>query len=216
MGARAEEAEGAGHRRADTRRWLPRRRRLQRLPGISGAILDIADRMSDEVDVIVSGHTHRAYNCMIDKKLVTSAAAFGRLITAIDLTNRQAQRRGRLKNRAQRRRHPRRAEGSGADRHHRALPSFLRDGRKQGCRYDRARRDAHAESRRRVGSGRHHRRRRARGGRGRITGRRRGVHEPRRHSRRFVPQRRKRASTRSLTPKRRACCHFETGSSCRR
>jgi 5'-nucleotidase len=54
-------------------------------PEISGAILDIADRMSDDVDVIVSGHTHRAYNCVIDKKLVTSAAAFGRLITAIDL-----------------------------------------------------------------------------------------------------------------------------------
>jgi 5'-nucleotidase len=54
-------------------------------PEISGAILDIADRISDDVDVIVSGHTHRAYNCVIDKKLVTSAAAFGRLITAIDL-----------------------------------------------------------------------------------------------------------------------------------
>ena len=55
-------------------------------PGVSGAILDIAERMSDEVDVIVSGHTHRAYNCVIDNKIVTSAAAFGRLITAIDLT----------------------------------------------------------------------------------------------------------------------------------
>jgi 5'-nucleotidase len=42
--------------------------------------------MSDEVDVIVSGHTHRAYVCTIDKKLVTSASAFGRAITAIDLT----------------------------------------------------------------------------------------------------------------------------------
>ena len=42
--------------------------------------------MSDDIDVIVSGHTHRGYNCIIDKKVVTSAAAFGRLITAIDLT----------------------------------------------------------------------------------------------------------------------------------
>jgi len=55
-------------------------------PGISGAILNIAKRVSDDIDVIVSGHTHRGYNCVIDKKLVTSAAAFGRLITAIDLT----------------------------------------------------------------------------------------------------------------------------------
>jgi 5'-nucleotidase len=55
-------------------------------PGISGAIVEIADRIKDDVDVIVSGHTHRAYNCMLGKKLVTSAASFGRLITAIDLT----------------------------------------------------------------------------------------------------------------------------------
>jgi 5'-nucleotidase len=41
--------------------------------------------MSDDIDVIVSAHTHRPYICTIDKKLVTSAAAFGRVITAIDL-----------------------------------------------------------------------------------------------------------------------------------
>jgi len=54
-------------------------------PGVSGAILEIAARMKDDVDVIVSGHTHQAYNCTLDKKLVTSAASFGRLITSIDL-----------------------------------------------------------------------------------------------------------------------------------
>jgi 5'-nucleotidase len=54
--------------------------------GISGPIVDIANRMSDEIDVIVSGHTNGAYTCVIDGKLVTSASAFGRLITAIDLT----------------------------------------------------------------------------------------------------------------------------------
>jgi 5'-nucleotidase len=54
-------------------------------PELSGRINDIAKRMSDDVDVIVSGHTHRAYICTIDKKLVTSASAFGRAITAIDL-----------------------------------------------------------------------------------------------------------------------------------
>jgi 5'-nucleotidase len=53
--------------------------------GISGAIVPIAAQMSDEVDVIVSGHTHFAYICTLGNKLVTSAAAFGRLITAIDL-----------------------------------------------------------------------------------------------------------------------------------
>lgn len=53
--------------------------------GISGPIVEIATNMSPEVDVIVSGHTHQAYNCDISGKLVTSAASFGRLITDIDL-----------------------------------------------------------------------------------------------------------------------------------
>jgi len=53
--------------------------------GLSGAILQIANRMSNDVGVIVSGHTHRAYVCTIGTKLVTSAASFGRLITDIDL-----------------------------------------------------------------------------------------------------------------------------------
>ena len=54
--------------------------------GVSGPVIDIVRRMSDAIDVVVSGHTHRAYNCTIDGKLVTSAAAFGRLVTAIDLS----------------------------------------------------------------------------------------------------------------------------------
>ncbi|HEU4537172.1 MAG TPA: bifunctional metallophosphatase/5'-nucleotidase, partial [Polyangiaceae bacterium] len=54
-------------------------------PGISGPIVDIATRMSDAVDVIASGHTHEAYNCLIAGKLVTSAASFGRIVTDIDL-----------------------------------------------------------------------------------------------------------------------------------
>ncbi len=54
-------------------------------PGISGAIKDIVERLDDEVDVVASGHTHEAYNCVIDNKIVTSAASNGRLITDIDL-----------------------------------------------------------------------------------------------------------------------------------
>jgi 5'-nucleotidase len=41
--------------------------------------------MSPDIDAVVSGHTHRAYICTIDTKLVTSAASFSRLITDIDL-----------------------------------------------------------------------------------------------------------------------------------
>ena len=40
-----------------------RPRRRERLPRVSGPIVDIVGRLDDEVDVIVSGHTHQAYNC---------------------------------------------------------------------------------------------------------------------------------------------------------
>jgi len=37
------------------------------------------------VDVVVTGHTHRAYVCEIDGRLVTSGDKYGTLVTAIDL-----------------------------------------------------------------------------------------------------------------------------------
>ena len=54
--------------------------------GISGPIVDIVNRMDDEVDIVISGHTHLPYNCEIDGKLVTSAFSFGRLVTKVDVT----------------------------------------------------------------------------------------------------------------------------------
>jgi 5'-nucleotidase len=53
--------------------------------GVSGAIVDIVNQLDDEVDAVISGHTHQQYNCTIDDKLVTSASSFGRLVTKIDL-----------------------------------------------------------------------------------------------------------------------------------
>ncbi len=53
--------------------------------GISGPIVDIVERLDAEVDVVASGHTHQAYNCVINGKRVTSAASYGRLVTDIDL-----------------------------------------------------------------------------------------------------------------------------------
>ncbi len=53
--------------------------------GISGAIVDIVKKLDKAVDVVISGHTHRAYICEIDGRLVTSADKFGTLVTAIDL-----------------------------------------------------------------------------------------------------------------------------------
>lgn len=54
--------------------------------GISGAIVDIVEALDPAIDVVVSGHTHQAYNCVINDTIVTSAASYGRLITDIDLT----------------------------------------------------------------------------------------------------------------------------------
>jgi 5'-nucleotidase len=54
-------------------------------PGISGPIVDIVKKLDRAVDVVVSGHTHRAYVCDIDGRLVTSGDKYGTLVTAIDL-----------------------------------------------------------------------------------------------------------------------------------
>ena len=56
-------------------------------PGISGPIVDIVKKFDKAVDVVVSGHTHRAYICDIDGRLVTSADKYGTLVTAIDLNS---------------------------------------------------------------------------------------------------------------------------------
>ena len=54
-------------------------------PGISGPIVDIVRKFDKAVDLVVSGHTHQAYVCEIDGRLVTSADKFSTVVTAIDL-----------------------------------------------------------------------------------------------------------------------------------
>src|ERR1700722_3751489 len=54
-------------------------------PGISGPIVDIVKKFDKAVDVVISGHTHRAYVCEIDGRLVTSGDKFGTVVTVIDL-----------------------------------------------------------------------------------------------------------------------------------
>lgn len=51
-----------------------------------GPIIDIVRRFDRAVDVVISGHTHQAYVCRIDGRLLTSAGSFGRALTAIELT----------------------------------------------------------------------------------------------------------------------------------
>lgn len=63
-----------------------------RCDGLSGPILDIMERLDPGVDVIVSGHTHRAYICDYSATnpakpvLLTSAGNNGVMLTGIDLT----------------------------------------------------------------------------------------------------------------------------------
>ena len=58
--------------------------------GISGAIVDIANNLSPEIDAVVTGHTHQPYVCNIPDprgkpRLVTSAASFGQVVTETTL-----------------------------------------------------------------------------------------------------------------------------------
>src|SRR5204862_7945833 len=54
-------------------------------PGISGPIVEIVKKFDPAVDLVISGHTHQAYVCEIDGRLVTSADKYGTLVTAIDI-----------------------------------------------------------------------------------------------------------------------------------
>ena len=54
-------------------------------PGISGAIVDIVKQFDSAVDIVISGHTHQAYVCEIDGRLVTSGDKYGTIVTAIDV-----------------------------------------------------------------------------------------------------------------------------------
>jgi 5'-nucleotidase len=54
-------------------------------PGISGPIVDIVKKLDKAVDLVISGHTHRAYKCNIDGRLVTSADKFGTIVTEIEI-----------------------------------------------------------------------------------------------------------------------------------
>jgi len=58
--------------------------------GISGAILDIVNRLDPAVDLVISGHTHQEYNCLLNNSAgkpirVTSAFQYARRLTNIDM-----------------------------------------------------------------------------------------------------------------------------------
>lgn len=58
--------------------------------GVSGPAVEIAENLSPAIDAVISGHTHQAYNCVVNDprgrpRLLTSALATGRLLTKIHL-----------------------------------------------------------------------------------------------------------------------------------
>jgi len=54
--------------------------------GLTGPVVDIVNNTTKAVDLFITGHTHQAYNCLIDGRPVTSSSSFGRVLTDIDLT----------------------------------------------------------------------------------------------------------------------------------
>ncbi len=58
--------------------------------GITGPALEIGKNLHSEIDAVITGHTHQPYNCVIHgpdgrRRLMTSAASYGRLITDVHL-----------------------------------------------------------------------------------------------------------------------------------
>jgi 5'-nucleotidase len=51
----------------------------------SGAIESIARKLTPDVKLVISGHSHRFYNCTIAGHVVTSASSYGRMITRVQL-----------------------------------------------------------------------------------------------------------------------------------
>ncbi len=50
-----------------------------------GPIFDIVRGLDAAIDIVLSAHTHRAYNCLIDGRVVIQGASFGRLLSVVDL-----------------------------------------------------------------------------------------------------------------------------------
>jgi 5'-nucleotidase len=51
-----------------------------------GAIFDIERELDPAIDIVLSAHTHRGYNCVIGDRAVIQGASFGRLVSVVDIT----------------------------------------------------------------------------------------------------------------------------------
>jgi 5'-nucleotidase len=50
-----------------------------------GAIEPIVGKLTNDIQVVITGHSHAFYNCRLGQHLVTSAGSFGRMITRVNL-----------------------------------------------------------------------------------------------------------------------------------
>lgn len=53
---------------------------------LTGPIVDIAKHLSSDIDVLITGHTHRAYICEVDGLLVTQGHHYGHLLTHLQIS----------------------------------------------------------------------------------------------------------------------------------
>jgi 5'-nucleotidase len=55
--------------------------------GYSGPLADVLKKLTaGKVDLVLSGHSHFGYNCVVDGRVIVQAASFGRLISKADVT----------------------------------------------------------------------------------------------------------------------------------
>ena len=57
----------------------------QRCANFRGPIVEIAQRITPQVALILSAHTHQGYNCLVDGRPVMQAFSFGRGLAVVDL-----------------------------------------------------------------------------------------------------------------------------------
>jgi 5'-nucleotidase len=54
-------------------------------PDAQGPIFDIAKRLSPDIGVIFSAHTHQGYRCIVDGRVVIQGTSYGRGISVVDM-----------------------------------------------------------------------------------------------------------------------------------
>jgi 5'-nucleotidase len=52
---------------------------------ISGPVVEVVEALDPAVDAVITGHTHQAYNCVVNDVPVTSASSYGRVLTTLDI-----------------------------------------------------------------------------------------------------------------------------------